>query len=127
MNDMTIGTLAREAGVGVETIRFYQRKQLLDEPPRAGGVRRYDHRHLERMQFIRKAQTAGFTLAEIHELLALDSGNDRPRARALARARIEALDRKIAELTEARVALQRLAKECASGKEGPCPIIASFG
>ena len=75
MTDWTIGTLAREAGVGVETIRFYQRKGLVDEPARARGVRRYARRDLDRLRFIRKAQSAGFTLAEIHELLTLDRGD----------------------------------------------------
>lgn len=111
----------------METVRFYQRKGLLDEPPRSGGIRRYDQRHLDRVGFIRKAQAAGFTLAEIAELLSLDRGQDRARARDLARARIDAIDAKVAELSEARVALQRLAEECASRKRGPCPIIASFG
>ena len=127
MTNWTIGALAREAGVGVETIRFYQRKGLVDEPARAGGVRRYDRRDLDRLRFIRKAQSAGFTLADIHELLTLDRSDDRPRARALAKARIEELDRKIVELQDARSALRRLAKECEAGREGPCPIIASFG
>lgn len=126
MGDLTIGTLAAAAGVGVETVRFYQRKGLLEEPPRAGGIRRYDGRHVERLHFIRKAQTAGFTLAEIGELLALDAGHDRVRARDLARSRIAALDHRIAELSAARASLERLAKECASGGRGPCPIIASF-
>lgn len=127
MADLTIGALAREAGVGVETVRFYQRRGLVDEPPRAGGIRRYGNRDVERIQFIKRAQAAGFTLAEIGELVALDSTNDRPQARALARTRIAALDAKIAELKDARAALARLAKKCGEGSVGPCPIIASFG
>lgn len=127
MKNLTIGALATAAGVGVETVRFYQRKGLLAVPPRAGGIRRYDARDVERLRFIRRAQAAGFTLAEIAELIALDAGQDRARARELAGARIRALDAKIAELKEARTALARLAKECSAGTEGPCPIIASFG
>ena len=127
MENLTIGALAKAAHVGVETIRFYQRKGLLAVPPRAGGIRRYDKRDVERLHFIRRAQAAGFTLAEIGELLALDAGDDRARARELASARIAALDEKIAELKEARTALARLARECGEGREGPCPIIASFG
>lgn len=127
MADLTIGALAREAGVGVETVRFYQRKGLVAEPARAGGIRRYDGRDVERIRFIKKAQAAGFSLAEIGELIALDSTEDRARARALATARIGALDSRIAELKEARTALARLAKECGEGRDGPCPIIASFG
>ena len=127
MADLTIGGLADAAGVGVETVRFYQRKGLVAEPPKAGGIRRYDRRDVDRIQFIKKAQAAGFTLAEIAELIALDAGEDRPRARELASARIVALDAKIAELKQARTALARLARECEEGRAGPCPIIASFG
>ena len=127
MANLTIGSLAAEAGVGVETVRFYQRRGLLAVPPRAGGIRRYDGRDVDRLRFIKRAQAAGFTLAEISELIALDAGEDRPRARQLAQARIVALDEKIAELKEARTSLARLAKECGEGRAGPCPIIASFG
>ena len=126
MANLTIGSLAAEAGVGVETIRFYQRRGLLAVPPRAGGIRRYGQRDVDRLRFIKRAQAAGFTLAEISELIALDAGEDRARARQLARARIVALDEKIAELKEARTSLARLAKECGEGRAGPCPIIASF-
>lgn len=126
MADLTIGKLAKAAGVGVETVRFYQRKGLLEEPARAGGIRRYDERDVRRLRFIRRAQAAGFTLAEIGELLALDAGEDRSRARALAEQRIAALDARIAELLEARAKLSRLAAECREGRRGPCPIIASF-
>ncbi len=124
---LTIGSLAAAAGVGVETIRFYQRKGLLDEPTRDGGIRRYGSADLRRMRFIRKAQAAGFTLREIAELLDLDGGEDRARVRALARARIAALDAKIADLATARDSLTRLAAECGSGKGGSCPILDSFG
>jgi MerR family mercuric resistance operon transcriptional regulator len=127
MANLTIGSLADAAGVGVETVRFYQRRGLLAVPPRAGGIRRYDGKDVERLRFIKRAQAAGFTLAEIAELIALDAGEDRPRARELAKARIGALDAKIAELRDARASLARLAKECGEGREGPCPIIASFG
>jgi MerR family mercuric resistance operon transcriptional regulator len=126
MANLTIGSLADAAGVGVETVRFYQRRGLLAVPPRAGGIRRYDGKDVERLRFIKRAQAAGFTLAEIAELIALDAGEDRPRARELAKARIGALDAKIAELRDARASLARLAKECGEGREGPCPIIASF-
>ena len=127
MGNLTIGALAKAAGVGVETIRYYQRKALLAVPPRAGGIRRYDDRDVERLRFIRRAQAAGFTLAEIGELLALEAGDDRARARELAAARIAALDAKIAELRNARASLARLATECGEDRAGPCPIIASFG
>jgi MerR family mercuric resistance operon transcriptional regulator len=127
VQSLTISRLAAAGGVGVETIRFYQRRGLLETPPRGDGVRRYGSDDVRRLRFIREAQTAGFTLEEIRELLALDAGTDRARARILAAARIEALDAKIANLQRARQALSRLASECAEGKKGPCPIVASFG
>jgi MerR family transcriptional regulator, mercuric resistance operon regulatory protein len=127
MANLTIGSLAGASGVGVETVRFYQRRGLLAVPPRAGGIRRYDGSDVERLRFIKRAQAAGFTLAEIAELIALDAGEDRPRARELARARIAALDERIAELKVARASLAKLARECGEGRDGPCPIIASFG
>jgi MerR family mercuric resistance operon transcriptional regulator len=126
MNNLTIGTLAIAAGVGVETVRFYQRKGLVAEPARAGGIRRYDARDVDRIRFIKQAQAAGFTLAEIGELIALDAGEDRARARQLAVKRLAELDRRIDELNSARSSLARLAKECSEGSAGPCPIIASF-
>ena len=123
---LTIGELAAAGGVGVETIRFYQRKGLLRTPARGDGIRHYGREDVRRLRFIRQAQAAGFTLEQIRELLELDAGEDRSRARELAKARIEALDAKISDLQRAREALQRLAKECAGGKSGPCPILASF-
>lgn len=125
-HSLTIGKLASAGGVGIETIRFYQRKRLLDTPTRDGGIRRYGSQDLRRLKFIRQAQAAGFTLEEIRELLELDATDDRPRARELAHARVKALDSKIAELKRARDALQRLARECGAGTSGACPILASF-
>jgi MerR family transcriptional regulator, mercuric resistance operon regulatory protein len=127
MKSGTIGALAKAGSVGVETVRYYQRRGLLAEPSRAyGEVRRYGPEDVRRLRFIRSAQAAGFTLDEIAELLALDASNDRSRARQLAADRIAALDAKIAELSHARAALTRLASACAEGEAGPCPIIAAF-
>ncbi|MCP3731393.1 MerR family transcriptional regulator [Sphingomonas sp. MG17] len=123
---LTIGQLATGANVGVETVRFYQRRGLLPTPTRESGIRRYGGDDLRRLRFIRQAQTAGFTLQEINELLDLDAGEDRSRARELARSRIKALDEKIAGLQRARDALRRLARECRDGGSGPCPILTSF-
>jgi len=123
---MTIARLAQAGGVGVETVRYYQRRGLLRTPERAGGIRRYGEEDARRLRFIRAAQAGGFTLEEIRELIALDASTDRARAQALARDRIAALDVKIAELTEARAALARLERECAASGEGPCPIVAAF-
>ena len=126
VSSLTVGKLAAAVGVGVETIRFYQRKGLLAQPTRDSGIRRYGSDDLRRLRFIRQAQAAGFTLEEIKELLDLDAGEDRSRARELAKLRIAALDARIAQLRGARDALSRLARECGEGSAGPCPILASF-
>ena len=123
---LTIGKLATAGGVGVETIRFYQRRGLLETPTREGGIRRYGSDDLRRLKFIKQAQAAGFTLHEIKELLDLDSTEDRTRAHQLARARVKVLEERITELRRARDALQRLARECGGGGAGPCPILSSF-
>ena len=123
----TIGGLANAAGVGVETVRYYQRRGLLTEPARPPGeVRRYGDEDVKRLRFIRSAQAAGFTLNEIKELLGLDASDDRARARELAQARVAALDEKIEELREARDALAGLASDCANKRSGPCPILKAF-
>ena len=126
-NSDTIGGLARAVGVGVETVRYYQRRGLLPEPARPPGeVRRYGDAEVNRLKFIRSAQAAGFTLNEIGELIALDASDDRARARELAQRRVAAIDEKIAELREARDALAGLASDCASRRKGPCPILGAF-
>ena len=129
---LTIGKLAAAGGVGVETIRYYQRRGLMGTPARSGGdgwgggIRRYDADDVRRLKFIRSAQASGFTLEEISELLALEASGDRVRVRTLARQRIEVLDEKIAQMTETRAALARLADQCAASKTGPGPLWAAF-
>ncbi|MEQ8310402.1 MAG: MerR family DNA-binding protein [Sphingopyxis sp.] len=129
---ITIGKLARAGGVGVETIRYYQRRGLMQTPVRSGGdgwgggIRRYGEEDVRRLRFIRAAQGAGFTLEEIGELLALESSDDRFRVRELARQRIAVLDGKIAQMTATRAALTRLADQCAASDKGPCPILTAF-
>jgi MerR family mercuric resistance operon transcriptional regulator len=130
MSSLTISELARSASVGVETVRYYQRRKLLRDPrpqrSAVNGIRHYDDEDARRLRFIRLAQAAGFTLEQIGLLLELDSSRDRPRARAMASERLRALDAQIAELKRARRALAALASECAASEQGPCPIIASF-
>jgi MerR family mercuric resistance operon transcriptional regulator len=125
-NDMTIARLGAAAGVGVETVRYYQRRGLLAVPASAGSVRRYGPEDVRRLRFIRRAQAAGFTLDEIGELIALDRTQDRARVRALATERLSALEERIAELESSRSALERLRSSCASGRKGPCPILEAF-
>ena len=101
-------------------------------PARSGGegwgagIRRYDADDVRRLKFIRSAQGSGFTLEEIAELLELEQSDDRARVRSLARQRIAALDAKIAQMSETRAALARLADQCAATDKGPCPILAAF-
>ena len=129
---LTIGKLAAAGDVGVETVRYYQRRGLMGTPARSGGdgwgggIRRYDEDDLRRLKFIRAAQGAGFTLDEIGELLALEASDDRVRVRTLARQRIDVLDEKIAQMTATRAALARLADQCAASDKGPCPILAAL-
>lgn len=130
MGELTIAGLARAGGVGVETVRYYQRRGLLAVPARGGGgapaTRRYGEDDVRRLRFIRAAQAAGFTLEQIDTLMRLDAAEDRAPARALATERIAALDAKIAELTQARDGLERLARRCAGEAAGPCPILSAF-
>ncbi len=132
VSQMTISALAHGAGVGVETVRYYQRRGLLETPERrdggghGGSVRRYGVEDARRLRFIRSAQAAGFTLARIQELLALDATDDRARVRALATEQMAVLVAKIELLEHARASLRQLAEECGSGTAGPCPILASF-
>lgn len=127
--NLTIRQFAEQADVGVETVRFYQRKGLLVTPLRDkpfGGIRRYGAGDVQRLRFIRQAQRAGFTLEEIRELIGLDAGHDHKRAREMATRRLDALERQIAELERARTSLRHLADLCAHQASGPCPILVAF-
>ncbi len=127
---MKISDLARRAGVGVETIRFYERKGLVPRPQRpATGYRDYGAESARRVRFIRRAQELGFSLAEVRQLMALRAD---PQVmcddiRATAHARIAGIDAKIDALQRMRTALQQLALRCPG--EGPtdeCPILDSI-
>lgn len=123
----TIGKLATEAEVSVETIRYYQRKNLLEVPKQNAGFRKYSEHDLRRLKFIKEAQKAGFTLNEIKELLELDTSHDHQRAQQLAIVRIDELEQKISQMQQARDRLLRLSKQCESaGANKPCAILAAF-
>jgi len=128
---MTIGRLARSAGVGVETIRFYERKGLIAEPPRTfAGYRTYPPEAVGRLRFIRRAKELGFTLREIRELLDLraDESTTCDVVRARAAAKIADIEEKIRSLQTMKAALERLAAECpASGPASDCPILDALG
>lgn len=125
---MTIGALARSAGVGVETIRFYQRKGLVPEPPRPpGGIRRYSTAAQQRLQFIKSAQRLGFSLDEIRELLRLEDGTDCDEARLLAERKLADVRVRMAELQRMESALSGLVAECADAAgEVCCPLISAL-
>jgi len=124
---LKIGELAKAAGVGVETIRYYERRGLLAQPPRrASGYRQYPPMTVRRVRFIRRAQTLGFTLKEIEELLALRVDDERSCAdvRALARAKLEDIERRVAELQQMGRALEQVARRCRGrGPTSECPIL----
>ena len=116
---LTISRTAVLAGVGVETIRFYERRGLIRQPPRPrdGGVRCYDDAAVDRIRFIRQAQELGFSLREIMELLSLraDPGADCGDVRHQAVAKREEVDRKIERLQKIRAALDELIASCPGG------------
>lgn len=129
---MTIGELARKAGVGVQTVRYYERRQLLPEAPRrASGYREFTGTALERLRFIKRAQELGFTLAEIADLLALrlDPHTTAADVKGAAEAKIEQIDAKIHDLQHIKRALSHLAGEChAEGHPtGDCPLLEALG
>lgn len=125
---MTIGRLARAAGVGVETVRYYQRRGLLSEPARPlGGFRYYGPQALERLQSVKRAQQAGFSLADIAVLLKLDRIRDRQAAHRLAVRKIAEIDQQIETLGKLRHAMSALTRACERGAPNvPCPIIEAF-
>ncbi len=124
---LTIGRAARKAGVGIETIRYYQRLGLIEEPPRPlEGYRLYSEQHIQRLRFIKRAQELGFTLREIATLLELGSGQC-GETRELAQAKLEQIRRKIDDLRALSVHLQDLIDHCEQRKrEEACPIISSL-
>jgi MerR family mercuric resistance operon transcriptional regulator len=124
----TIGQLALEAGVSVETIRYYQRRELFPEPKRpAAGSRRYGAADVERLRFIKRAQRSGFTLGEIEQLSGLLKPMSCSKTRRIAAAKLELIDQRIEELSSLRSELSRLLAACESNTdESRCPIIEDF-
>ncbi|HWP01074.1 MAG TPA: Hg(II)-responsive transcriptional regulator [Methylococcus sp.] len=125
---LTIGVLAKAAGVHVETIRFYQRKGLLAEPERPyGGIRRYGEKDVARVRFIKAAQTLGFRLDEIAQLLQLQDGTHCRQAAVLAEQKLQDVRARLADLRRMEETLARLVAECRQ-REGriSCPLIAAL-
>ena len=124
---LTIGRLARAAGVGVETIRYYQNRRLLPVPPSAGAFRYYPVELVDRIRFIKRAQELGFALDEIAELLHLESGADRSSIRRIASDRLQQIALKLADLRRMQKMLSHLVDKCEHTSEAlPCPIIGSL-
>ena len=125
MQMLTISKLAREAGVNVETIRFYQRRGLLGEPEKPlGGIRRYAQPDVARVLFIKAAQRIGFTLDEIAQLLQLDDGTQCSDARAIAERKLADVRDRLADLQRIETALTQLVGRCGSRRgKVSCPLI----
>ncbi|GAB3671426.1 MerR family transcriptional regulator [Salinisphaera aquimarina] len=126
---MRIGELAQRSGIGVETVRFYEREGLLPEPARgANGYRRYTADSSDRLVFIVRAKRLGFTLAEIRELLTLQDGQgSRAQVMALAEHKLGEIDARLADLQRMRETLGDLAQRCAGhGDIRSCPIISAL-
>ena len=124
---MTIGRLARSAGVGVETIRYYQQRALLPVPSAVGAFRHYPVKLTARIRFIKRAQELGFSLDEITELLRLEDGTNRSSIRRIASNRLGQIEQKLADLKRMQKVLKHLVAECEHTRADlPCPIIASL-
>lgn len=124
----TIGRLAKQAGVNVETVRYYQRRGLLEEPRRPpGGIRRYSQAHACRLRFIKQAQGLGFSLEEVNDLLALEDGRHCREAERLGAIKLAAVRERLAQLHQVERALASLVEQCHcnTGKVS-CPLIAAL-
>ncbi len=131
MEKFTIGEVARQAEVGIDTVRYYERSHLLPEAQRRpSGYRQYDQDDVRRLRFIRRAKELGFTLAEIRELLALSADRERGvrGVKDRAETRLAEVERRIQELKQIRRGLTRLIAACPGhGALDSCPILTALG
>jgi MerR family copper efflux transcriptional regulator len=127
MQTLLIGQVARRAGVGVETVRFYEREGLLEEPPRrASGYRQYSEEVVKQIRFIQRAKLLGFSLKEIQELLTLrvDGQTSCEQVKERAEAKLAEVEQKIVALQCMRAALLQVASLCEEeGPKGHCPLL----
>lgn len=122
---ISIGEVAKRTDLGVETIRFYEREGLIEEPPRKlSGYRQYPENVIERIRFIRRAKDLGFSLKEIRELLELQKNEAATAAdvKKVTEAKVEELTQKMLELEKMKTTLNRLIDECAEGSAKACSL-----
>ncbi|GLQ87384.1 Hg(II)-responsive transcriptional regulator [Dyella flagellata] len=124
----TIGSLAKVAEVPIETIRYYQRRGLVSEPAKPlGGIRRYDETHVRRLRFIKRAQSLGFNLDEVADLLALEDGRHCREAEQLGENKLAIVRERIAQLRRVEQALTELVDQChCNTGQVHCPLIAAL-
>lgn len=123
---LTIGTLAKQTGTKVQTIRYYEQIGLLPEPGRTeGGQRRYNNTDLDRLSFVRHSRQLGFTLEAIRELLNLSDQPDLPchEADVIARRQLQQVELRLARLEALRTELQRMVHECSGGQTADCRVL----
>ena len=128
MPSMTIGRLAKEAGVNIDTIRYYERNGLIPKPVRRpSGYREYETGDVRRLRFIGRAKQLGFTLAEIAELMSLSADRDVGGVKRRAEQRVDQVEHKIKELQRVRRGLKTLIEACPGhGDVERCPIVAAL-
>jgi MerR family transcriptional regulator, mercuric resistance operon regulatory protein len=128
MEQMTIGQLAAAAGVNVETVRYYQRRELLAAPSRPnGGIGRYAAAALTRLRFIKRAQSLGFTLEDVQALLSLDDGRNCAAAREIGEHKLAEVRDRLQALRVLEAALADLVTRCSTARRKvTCPLIASL-
>lgn len=123
---LAIGTLSRETGVNIETIRYYEKIGLMPKPGRtAGGNRQYEHAHLKRLSFIRQSRALGFSIEEIRALLGMvdQDGVSCGDVHRLTMHHLAAVKAKITSLQRLEMALEAMAADCALGDVPQCPIL----
>ena len=128
MSDMTIGRVAKAAGVNVETIRFYEQLGLVSQPPKPmGSFRRYPPETVLRLGFIKRAQQLGFSLEEIGSLLGLEEARSCRETHDLAVKKLHVVETRLADLRRMRRTLKKLIVQCEAGKgKLACPIISTL-
>ncbi|HET7710201.1 MAG TPA: MerR family transcriptional regulator [Sphingomicrobium sp.] len=125
----SIGAFARAAGVGVETVRYYERRKLLAQPPRRhGSIRRYGDSELTRLRFIKRAQAAGFSLDEVDALIRSEKGEPCVGTRALASIKLQEVEARLADLVRLREELRLWVAQCdANADKSCCPVLDALG